>query len=186
MASLVEVCINGGFYSYKLEGPYSLKSGQKEGSSVEALMFSNISYLHKLKHIRDSKLAKGSQPDRLHLHLAWILEAGEFVQSQELCPHCSDEQKKIKFFSVRISGGDYSFGGAQYVSCGGEACMYKLLTDEKIHLWPLKFSSLGHFRNSKQKDAGAFFKELFLGKERLDSEKAFQMFLSSTSKAIQL
>ncbi len=186
MAALVEVCINGKHFSYKLEGSYHFKTGPKAGSSVEELMFSNISYLAQLKHIRDSKLGSTSQPDKLHMHLAWILNAGEFVQSQELCPLCADEQERIKFFSVRISGGDHSFGGLQYVSCGGEVCMYKLLTDEKIHLWPLKFSSLSHFRNNRQKDAGAFFKELLLGKGKLDSQKAFDMFLLASPDVKQL
>ncbi len=185
MASLVEVRINDGLYRYEVDGPYNFKSGPKEGSSVEALMFSGISYLRKLKHIRDSKLARGSQPDKLHLHLAWILNAGEFVQSSEICPHCSDERRMVKFFSVRVSGGSSAFG-FPYICCGREACMYKLLTDEKVHILPLKFSSLSHFRNTKQKEAGAFLKSLLLGSDKLDPKKAFQMFLSSTSNAVQL
>lgn len=184
MAALVEVCINERHFSYNLESPYHFKTGPKAGSSVEALMFSNISYLAQLKHIRDSKLGATSQPDKLHLHLAWILNAGEFVQASESCPYCSNKQRNIKLFSVRWSGGACSFG-RPYVCCEDADCKYRII-EEKSSLLPLKFSSLNHFRNTKQREAGAFFKDIFLGTGRLDPEKAFELFLSATTNAIQL
>lgn len=184
MAALAEICINERFYSHELSGPYNFKSGKNEGRSLESLMFSNRSYLTKLKHIRDSKLGSGSYPDKLHLCLAWILNAGEFVQASESCPYCSNEQRNIKLFSVRWSGGACSFG-RPYVCCEDADCKYRII-EEKSSLLPLKFSSLNHFRNTKQREAGAFFKDIFLGTGRLDPEKAFELFLSATTNAIQL
>jgi len=105
--SLVEVLINGRSFSYRLNGSYVFASGKKKGESVEALMFSQRSYLVKLKHIRDTNLTRDSRPDRLHLHLAWILSAGEFVKPLSTCQYCPDdrEHNKLGFFSVRYSGG---------------------------------------------------------------------------------
>ena len=177
--ALVNVVIKGRTFPYELSGPYMFKSGKKAGQSVEALMFADRGYLVYLKNIADKNMASGSLPNRLHLHLAWVMRAGEFIKSSEDCPYCSydGERKKVEMFSVRYSYGGCSYGH-RFTCCNEDECRYRVL-EEKSKLFPLKFSSLAYFSNAEQKRLGAFFKDLFLGPGRLDTKKAFELFSSA-------
>jgi hypothetical protein len=177
--AVVNVVIKGRIFPYELSGPYIFKSGKKVGQSVEALMFADRGYLAYLKNIADKEMAPGSLPNRLHLHLAWVMRAGEFIKSPQECHYCSSntEYKKIEFFSVRYSSGGCSYNH-QFACCSQEECKQKIW-EEKSKLFPLKFSSLAYFSNAEQKRLGIFFKDLFLGPGRLDTKKAFELFSSA-------
>jgi hypothetical protein len=181
--ALANVVIKGRVFPYELSGPYIFKSGKKKGQSVESLMFSDRAYLVYLKSVLDSEIGLVSVPNKLHLHLGWILNAGEFVRSSKTCQYCSGEfeRRKIQLFSVRWScGASY---GHHYVCCSDGDCKSRIF-DEKSSFLPLKFSSLSHFGKGEQKRVGTFFKEIFLGAGRLDPERAFELFFSASQAQI--
>ena len=175
---LANVVIRGRSFLYQPE-IYAFKSGKKKGTTLLSLMFSDPSYLAWQKRILDSEMTTMTSPNRLHLHLAWILSVGESLEAPVLCPYCLGEKRNIKMFSVRHSSGECTYGH-EFVCCNDVGCKQKL-NEERSSLLPLKFSSLRQFRNTEQKRMGKFFKEIFLGTERFDSDKAFRLFLSSTT-----
>jgi len=178
---LVNVRIKGQMFPYDLSGPYEFKTGKKRGTAAEKLMFLNRSYLVWLKNVLDAGMKIGSKPNKMHLHLGWILNAGEFVKASHICNYCFAEpdKKNIQFFSVRHSHGLCTYG-ERFTCCDGDSCKFRLL-EEKSHLLPLKFSSLSYFRNGEEGRIGKFFKEIFLGREQLDPDEAFQLFLSANT-----
>ena len=177
--ALASVVIRGREFAYEPVGPYIFQSGKKKGHSVESLMFADYGFLSYLKSMSDKGLTAGSMPNKLHLHLAWAMRAGEFLQSRQRCPYCSGdgEAERVKYFSVRYSQGDCSYGFS-YTCCDKDACKYQLV-EERSRIFPLKFSSLAYFSRAEQKRLGVFFKGLLLDSGRLDSQKAFKLFSAS-------
>lgn len=176
----VNVEIKGRIFPYELFGPHIFKDGENKGLTVESMMFSNRKHLVKLKNIRDHNAKRVSNPDKLHLHLAWILNAGEFVKAPLVCPHCSNEWNNIKFFSISRRRGAFIYG-RRYVSCGEPACVYESLEEDFVP-HPLKFSTLEYFSKEKElAKIGDFFREVFLESDKLDPGKAFELFLNAST-----
>ena len=175
---LANVLINGRNFLYQPE-LYVFKSGKKRGLSLVSIMFSNPSYLVWQKRMLDSQMTPMTVPNKLHLHLSWLLSTGERLQTSCVCPYCQGEKRSIKWFSVRRSyDGSFSYG-FPYVCCDNADCK-RQIHEERSSPVPLKFSSLKGFRDSEQKRMGRFFKDIFLGGDRFDSEKAFSLFVSAT------
>lgn len=177
---LAKVTIKNRSFLYKPE-LYTVDSQEFGKKSGMFLLFNKISYIFQQQHIVDSTLKLGSKPNRWHLHIAWLLTVGQTLVASELCPYCPNGKRNvIKWFATRRDFDGNHCYGLPYVCCDCESCQDQIVTDRKTSLLPFKFSSLRGLSDSEQKRMGNFFKEIFLGKGRFDSEKAYQLFLSQT------
>lgn len=179
---LTKLYIRGKSFLYKRE-IYVVKSSEKEENNKSGLylLFNRANFIFKEKHKCDAKVIKGSKPNRWHLHLTWLLTVGELLKTTEFCPYCpSGKRNIIKWFALRPDAEGRHRYGLPFVCCDCESCMREIDTDFKTILLPFKISSLRDLSESNQKRMGNFFKEIFLGKGRFDSKKAFELFLSHT------
>jgi len=153
--------------------PYLFQSGKRAGESLEVLIFKDYSFLRWLHReiLKETPVKKNN----LQLHLEWLLERGEEVKTNLLCPICG--QNKVEFFYIRRSDGDISLG-TSYTSCNqcideAEAMGLNIIPER----YPLKFSSLSHFRRGERKMVSKLFQQVFLPPGRLTKERAFKLFI---------
>ncbi len=160
--------------NYQPTFAYVIKSGKRQGKSLESIMFTDYGLLLFMK-----KKMSGSSCEKrneIDLHLDWLLQKGEDRKPRLLCPHC--KQRVVKYFSVRRSPlGEMSIG-TYYTCC--EQCKEELSAiswDSSLEFRKFKFSELTHFHSKKEKQAVVeLFKKVFILSCPLSKKKLFEFF----------
>jgi hypothetical protein len=166
--------------AYEPEGPYIIKSGKREGKSLEVLMFNDYSFLRwHLSKIR--KARKGNQPmNDYQKHLEWLMIQAESRTPEMMCPICGN--RKVKYFSVRYSRGTRRFSvSSNFTVCDSKECQNRIKAGafgDPIQFLRPKFSNIPKISKLKceQKRITDLYREMFGLTGRLTRSKAFEFF----------
>lgn len=133
------------------DGPYQFKSGRHQGEYVESFIFKNSAYLFRVKN-RDHYAS-----DKLDIHLRFIFNAGQKLETKILCPFC--RTNKVKCFiilnSVKLLPG--------LTCCENSECKNKLKFLHPNHeLVRFNFQALEIFQKINLRgQAERFFKKVY-------------------------
>ncbi len=145
--------------SYHPKRPYIFRSGKMKGLSLEKLLFLDYDYLHSLKERlekeRDCATIKGRTP--MEIHLEWVLDRAEKVETKMECPHC--KEWKVKYFLLYSDRRGKKEVSPYYTSCEKEGCLEELRhlfskvidSKGKGELLPFRFSVLKNFTRKEEK-----------------------------------
>ncbi len=159
---------------------YVFQSGKRTGQTPVVLMFQDYGILRwMLSRVR--KEEAGSFKNDLHLHLEWLINAGEEVEPTQNCPIC--KERKVRSFAVRWGhAGDFSID-RDYTFCEKEECKQEIQAfsyDQGLTFLPFKFSSLLQFRKGgDRKRIVNLLKWAFGIEGRITRERAFHFFLNN-------
>lgn len=165
---------------YTPTGPYVFGSGRRAGKVVEVLMFKDYSFLCWLLEKMRKESTNGGK-NKLQRHLEWILEKGEKLPVQSLCPHC--KEKPISRISVIGNERDGYTMGFNFTCCDSARCLEKVRNmagREMPKILPVKFSSLRKFRRgTDQEQLAKLLRSIFNVPSRMTKEVAFELFANA-------
>lgn len=164
---------------YFPEAPYKIKTGEKAGKYIEELMFTNPTYVFRIKEYLDGKLREGSSTNGFHKHLSWVIAKSSLRMPTIMCPFCKERIAKNALF-VRGVDGRYS-SREELVSCGREKCMEQLkdtgllsFSLRKREIVELKFSAIAQVPLDSEEIR--YFLQRVFGIGELTPETAFRFF----------
>lgn len=154
------------------DGPYQFKSGRHRGEYVESFIFKNSAYLFRVKN-RDHYAG-----DKLDVHLRFIFEAGQKLETKMLCPFCKVNTVKcfVILNSAKLLPG--------LTCCESSECKNKLKSlHPNCELIRFNFQALRIFQKiSLRRQAERLFKKAYGLSGKLTPELIFE----TLKKALRL
>jgi len=171
---------------YVPEEPYTIKSGQRRGRSLEVLMFEDYGFIKRQKSKRDrdvekaKKLGKSPEKNKYHKHLTWLVRKGSNRTPKMTCPICG--KNTVEFFGIRRTRGyalDVSYIRPRNTSCNS-GCK-QILQAKSLNgpLYRFKWKNVlrvGETKRERRIITDMYRRVFQLSTKRLSKEEAFEFF----------